>query len=392
MDKKKDDILTKAFKERLGDYKLPVSEDVWKKIEQDLPPVPKMNKRPLWLRVGVAATAAIAILAGLNWYFFYPQIDIEKEVISQVVEKQPIQEIPVVEILEEIPSEKIKQLAFGRPKKKTINNAPQSETVQIIKEQVAEANNVSEGQQNKTEKIKEQTVSNPNYQKPNLWTNSRKQKANNNLSFALAYVGPGTALSSNANSDPISRYSDTFSAVRTVNSSDLPDNPVISDVKYKIPITVGLSIRKHLTPDWALESGLTYTRLESTEMLIRLNGDNSTKNVQLNYIGIPLKVVYSFYTNNRFSLYTSAGGMVEKNVYGKEKLSTNRSATRLKMPELQWSLSGNVGLNYKLTNHFNLFAEPGIGYYFDDKSGIETIRKDKPWNLGIQVGIRLDLK
>ena len=392
MDKKKDDILTKSFKERLGDYEFPVRDDVWKKIEQDLPPVQRATKRLPWLRVGVAAIAAVVISSGLNWFFSSPQIDTEKEIISQVVEKQPIEEILILEESEEIPVERIKQLAFVRPKTETKNNVSRSEPVQITKEQDEETNSTLEESQNKIVKTKARTEPNPNSQNPNLWINSKKQKANRNLSFALAYAGQGTTLLSNTDSDPLLHYFDTFSEVKRVNSVDLPDNPVISDVKYKTPITVGLSVRKHLNSDWALESGLTYTHLESTQTLTRLNGDYFEKNVQLNYIGIPLKVVYSIYTNNRFSLYSSAGGMVEKNVYGTEKLSSSRSSTQLKVSELQWSLSGNVGLNYKLTDHFNLFAEPGIGYYFDDKSGIETIRKDKPWNFGVQVGIRLDLK
>ena len=389
MDKKKDDILTKVFKERLEDYKLPVNNDLWKKIEQDLPPAQKTNKRSLWFPVNAAAT--IAILLGLSWYLFYSQINIEKEAISQVVGVQQIQKNLVVEKTEEIPSESRKQLALVLPKTETTNNEPQSESVQTIKEQVVEVNNMPEKQQVRTEKTKKNIISNPDQNEPDLWVNSRRQKTNNNLSLALAYAGQGTASLSN-HPDPLQSYSKTFQPVKAIDDTDLPDNPVISDIKYKTPITVGLSIRKHLTPDWALESGLTYTYLESTETLTRLNGDYSTKNIQLNYIGIPLKMVYSFYTNNRLSLYASAGGMVEKSVWGKEKLSVDHSATQLKIPELQWSLSGNVGLNYELADHFNLFAEPGIGYYFDDKSGIETIRKDKPWNLSLQIGIRLTLK
>ena len=389
MDKKKDDILTKTFRERLNDYKLPVSDDVWKMIEQDLPPIQKTNKHSLWVRTGLAIAAAIAILLGFNWYLFYLQINIEREMLSSVIEVQQIQKIPIVEKQKEsLPFEKIKKLAIVHPEIKTTDNILQNEPVQTIKKQVEETtNDVSEKQQETTEKI---IASSPDLHKPDLWINPKKQKANGNLSFALAYAGQTTTLS-NGNLNPLQRYSKTFPRVMNVNTESL-DNPLISNIQYKIPVTVGLSIRKHFTSNWSLESGLTYTYLESTETLTHINGEFSTKNIQLNYIGIPLNVVYSFYTNNRFSLYASTGGRVEKNISGKEKISTNRSTTQLKVPELQWSLSGNVGLSYKLTDHFNLFAEPGFGYYFDDKSEIKTIRKDQPWNLNIQVGVRLDLK
>ena len=387
MDKKKDDILTKAFKERLENYKLPVSDDVWKRIEQDLPPQ-KNNIHLFWQRIGIAAT--IAMLLGLGGYFFYFQMDLEKSRMSDFFEKQPMQETPIPQNPKATPLILTNQSALVHKKAKESDiNASACEPIQETKE-VLSINETSEEQQNKPKKIKQDIIPNPDSQDLDIWIDYPKQKTENNMSLALAYVGQGTTAISNGNSDPLQRYSKTFPRIMNVNA-DLPDNTVISDIKYKTPITVGLSIRKHLTPKWALESGLTYTYLESTETLTRLNGDYSTKNVQLNYLGIPLKIVYSFYTNNRLSLYASAGGMVEKNIYGKEKLSTNQKATKLDIPELQWSLSGNIGLNYKLVEHFDLFVEPGIGYYFDDKSGIETIRKDKPWNLGLQVGVRLTL-
>jgi len=377
MDKKQDDILTNVFRERLENYKFPVSDEVWKKIEQDLPMIPKKNKHLHWLRIGIAVAATIAILIGLNQSLFHTQT--EEKMLSHTLEKQPEKKIAITENPEEIPSSPIKHLTIipQAQKVEETDSTPQNEPIQETKEQAP------------TDKS---TIPVPNSQNPNLWINTKKQKAKSNTSLTLAYGGQGiVSLPNKGNHDPLSHYSRTFPDVMNVNT-ELPDNPIISDIQHKTPITLGLSIRKYFSSDWALETGLTYTYLESTKTSTYPNGDFSTKNSQLNYIGIPLKVVYSFYTNNRLSLYTSAGGMVEKNIYGKEKHSTNNSTIRLKVPELQWSISGNIGLNYKLVDNFDLFAEPGIGYYFDDKSGIETIRKDKPWDLSIQVGIRFNLK
>ena len=46
----------------------------------------------------------------------------------------------------------------------------------------------------------------------------------------------------------------------------------------------------------------------------------------------------------------------------------------------------------KLTNFFSLYAEPGIGYYFNDGSSTPTIYKDHPLNFNLSLGIRFNLK
>ena len=57
---------------------------------------------------------------------------------------------------------------------------------------------------------------------------------------------------------------------------------------------------------------------------------------------------------------------------------------------LQWSVSAAAGITLKLAPHVNLYAEPGIVYYFDDGSHVSTIRKEKPLNINLQAGLRFD--
>ena len=37
------------------------------------------------------------------------------------------------------------------------------------------------------------------------------------------------------------------------------------------------------------------------------------------------------------------------------------------------------------------YAEPGVVYYFDDGSNVNTIRKEHPFNFNIQLGVRFTL-
>ena len=52
---------------------------------------------------------------------------------------------------------------------------------------------------------------------------------------------------------------------------------------------------------------------------------------------------------------------------------------------------GAAGVQVNITPQIGLYAEPGIAYYFDDGSDVETIRKEHPLNFNLQVGLRFSL-
>ena len=56
---------------------------------------------------------------------------------------------------------------------------------------------------------------------------------------------------------------------------------------------------------------------------------------------------------------------------------------------LQFSVSGGVGAQINATKRLGIYVEPGVAYYFNDGSDIQTIRKENPFNFNIQAGIRL---
>lgn len=50
----------------------------------------------------------------------------------------------------------------------------------------------------------------------------------------------------------------------------------------------------------------------------------------------------------------------------------------VKVKPLQWSLSAAAGAQFKITEKLGIYAEPGVVYYFDDGSNVNTIRKEHP--------------
>lgn len=147
-------------------------------------------------------------------------------------------------------------------------------------------------------------------------------------------------------------------------------------VHHRQPMRFGLLLRYRLTDHWSLESGLSYTRLSSDITTIILNETTVTEQ-RLNYIGLPLNISYELWKSRYFGLYVTGGGTIEK------CLDAN---------PWQFSLNGAAGAEYKLTNFFSLYAEPGIGYYFKDGSSTPTIYKDHPLNFNLSLGLRFNLR
>lgn len=74
-----------------------------------------------------------------------------------------------------------------------------------------------------------------------------------------------------------------------------------------------------------------------------------------------------------------------------EKMNNFREEEDVKVKPLQWSLSAAAGAQFKITEKLGIYAEPGVVYYFDDGSNVNTIRKEHPFNFNIQLGVRFTL-
>jgi hypothetical protein len=169
-----------------------------------------------------------------------------------------------------------------------------------------------------------------------------------------------------------------------------------TEIDHNLPIMVGLTFRYNINQRLGVSSGLTYSLLTSklrSESVNYFYDDRQT----LHYLGVPLNIDYKLWQNNNFSTYISAGGMVEKNIAG--KLSSNyyidnklQSSTdeKITSKQLQWSINSAVGLEYRISDNFGIYAEPGVAYYFKNSSEIETIYKERPFNFNLKLGLRIN--
>lgn len=167
---------------------------------------------------------------------------------------------------------------------------------------------------------------------------------------------------------------------------------------HKLPVKFGVSFRYGFNERLGIESGLTYTLLNSTFTTAAGTANGNTTGKQtLHYIGIPLNVTYNIIGSKLFNVYASAGGAMEKAVGGYfettghvdgKRSETNRNS--LKPKELQWSLNASAGAEVNVLNQLGLYVEPGISYRIPSGSHVRSIYTDKKLDFSIGFGIRFN--
>ncbi len=157
---------------------------------------------------------------------------------------------------------------------------------------------------------------------------------------------------------------------------------------HHLPLTIGLSVSYPLGDRLALSSGLVYTRAASDFQRIMPASAINTHQT-LHYIGIPLQLHYTFLRLQSLSLYANAGGQTDINV--KAQQTTEGVPVEANRDNLQWSLTGAVGLQYPIIPHLALYGEAGARWYIDNNSNVDTYFKQHPLSPHLQVGFRFTL-
>lgn len=169
---------------------------------------------------------------------------------------------------------------------------------------------------------------------------------------------------------------------------------VKTEYKHRLPVRVGLNVAYRLTDRLSVESGVSYTRL-SSDMKDGTKDNYSSGSQKLDYIGVPLNVKYRAFGYRRLSVYASAGLLTEKCVSGKTIHEYVISGEKKKhdaedVAAKPWQLSVNaaLGAQFDVLRNVGVYVEPGVSYYFDDRSPLSTIYKEKPLNFNLNLGVR----
>ena len=168
---------------------------------------------------------------------------------------------------------------------------------------------------------------------------------------------------------------------------------IVRKSHHYMPVNFSLALKYRLNNRFALETGLSYSRLKS-EFEMGSNGNTINEQQTIHYLGIPLKGTYNIYSRKVWSLYGSLGVTTEIPLYS--PLNTNyylhgmleaTDKSTIHAP-WQWSVGTGLGLQYNFTPNIGLFAEPSLQYYIPTGTQIETYRTEHPFTFSLPIGIR----
>lgn len=169
---------------------------------------------------------------------------------------------------------------------------------------------------------------------------------------------------------------------------------VSTDTKYFQPVKAGVSVKWNFAGRWGLESGLYWSGLYSRTTSGSENYFTRSRQ-ELHYLGIPLNLTCDIWSGKGFTVYATAGGMMEKCVGGRVRTeyvcnntTTAPESSAISEKQLQWSAGVNVGAEYLFTRHIGLYLEPGAVWHFNNGSAIDNVYKARPFDFNLSLGLR----
>ncbi len=290
----------------------------------------------------------------------------------------------------------------------SINNAP--ENVATAESQSTASNNNIATQTTNEEKTKansqKESAHNENYQ--DLWAKedfNNVRKANSRTSKWQI----GTSATGIAGTSVNTRSVGDLIVATGSDGYDWEGSPMLgiglynqgqevkTEYKHHLPVRIGLNIAYALSDRLSLESGVSYTRL-SSDMKDGTSTNFISGSQNLDYVGIPLSLKYKALSYGAFDLYASTGILAEQCVNGKTSkdfvIEGNVKKTEqqnIHSRPLQLSANAAVGLQFKIADNIGIYAEPGLSYFFDDNSSLNTIYKEKPLNFNLNIGFRYEI-
>lgn len=439
----------KDIHDRLGSYEKDAPEGLWEGISRELP---KLNdggmltdkpqrtaKFRMWRVAGVAAAASVALVIGYNFLGNDTKDNINiptnttKHPNMLASNQKPLGNEPT-DICADQTTHSADNLLSEQP---TLANASteQPTLAKASMEQPALASASTEqptlANASTETDVKEISSKEENSKKENKQTETKPAKRED--SYVLPHNPDNNLLAFNdmterrGDEDAPSRWSVSTGAMGGLGASgtttaygdhlvlsspgvaDTKDSPMLdmntinrdietkTEYEHHLPIRIGLSVAYALTDRLSISSGLTYTRL-SSDIKDASRESKYIGEQRLHYVGIPVNVSYKVASFRWISLYGTAGVLAEKCVSGTtdegyvENNTMKYTNTQdISSKPLQMSVNAGVGIQFDFIDNVGIYAEPGLSYYFDDGSALQTIYKEKPLNFNLNVGVRFKL-
>ena len=439
----------KDIHDRLGSYEKDAPEGLWEGISRELPKLndgDMLTHKPqrkaafrMWRVAGVAAAASVALVIGYGFLGNSAKDNINiatnttKHPNMLASNKKPLGNEPTGVCAEQATHSEDNLLAEQPTLASASTEQPALTSASTEQPALTSASTETDVKEISSKEIssKEENSKEENSKKENKQTEAKPAKRED--SYVLPQNPDNNLLAFNdmterrGDEDASSRWTVSTGAMGGLGASgtttaygdylvlscpggaDTKDSPMLDmntinrDIETKteydhhLPIRIGLSVAYALTDQLSISSGLTYTRLASDIK----DASRESKYIgeqRLHYVGIPLNVSYKVASFRWLGLYGTAGVLAEKCVSGTtdegyvENNTMKYTNTQdISSKPLQMSVNAGVGIQFDFIDNVGIYAEPGLSYYFDDGSALQTIYKEKPLNFNLNVGVRFKL-
>ena len=401
-------------KAEMQEFESDSPKGLWESIEGRLPASKVAPTRSWW---GWAAAAGALAVAGVSAFLFFrpinPQEVISVEKVEPVVALNDVRPEPSEQVVRS--QEAVEPVAVSRPKESVrpeeavvSQEAVEPEAVSRPKEAQRPEEAVSQHEvvEQPDETVQETTVA----QEPEVlpWEEFAdeervaKKASQSKVSVGLAASGAAsfsqTALIGGGplfgvGLDAVSWEDSPKLGLAVVNQG----KDIESELRHKVPVRLTLGVSYAITDRLSVVSGLSHTLLLS-EYKEGTQQHYKSGEQRVEYVGVPLNLKYDFYSSTRLDVYASAGLTLDKCIKANRTddyflSGENRLKEVISLGEHPFQLSAGAafGAEYRIYDRLWLFGECGLAYFFNDRSSLEILYKERPLNATFNLGIRVAL-
>ena len=397
------------IKAEMQEFESDSPKGLWESIEGRLPASKVAPTRSWW---GWAAAAGALAVAGVSAFLFFrpisPQEVISVERAESVVALNDVLPDPSEQIVRL--QEAVAPVAVSQPKEaQRPEKSAASQKTEALRETAAvrETETVQETETVLEPEIvqKPEAVQEPESlpweefsQEPRVARKTPQNKVSVGLAASGAASFSQTALIGGGplfgvGLDAVSWEDSPKLGLAVVNQG----KDIESELRHKVPVRLTLGVSYAITDRLSVVSGLSHTLLLS-EYKEGTQQNYKSGEQRVEYVGVPINLKYDFYSSTRLDVYASAGLTLDKCIKANRTddyflSGENRLKEVISLGEHPFQLSAGAafGAEYRIYDSLWLFGECGLAYFFNDRSSLEILYKERPLNATFNLGIRVAL-
>lgn len=417
------DVFSESIRQKLENFEIPVDAACWNEIESRLTPKQKKRIVPFWWWLSGGAVALLALVftigKGNESTNFASKTTQQKSIQKETVSEPQNTISKELAISTETSNLKESKTTHNQATKQTKDNNQSTsgqsiQSVTVFTDSITKngtettTNNALAANTGANSVIKNDSAKEtpekrilPERLMAKDETNDKaprpieKQKNNEGWLLAAAFGPSGASPMMGSPKDflSLSNGEMNLADVETKYYSVMAPTD-FTEKTYNPALSFGLTVQKQIVKGLNIESGLVYTNLSSTFQTTGVFTNDAT--LTLHYLGIPVNMIARLWRSNKWELYASGGGMLEKglrSVYVQHQNMGNQIITttaNTKIDGLQWSVNSGLGLTYKIQPKLGLYFEPKLSYFFENNQPVST-RTDQPVSFGLSFGLRFEL-